>query len=285
MRILVASDLTARSDRAMARGFLLARQLEAELRIMHIVDDELPAEFKLHSVDWARQILAREVSRLAQEGGRRASIDVFEGDPVEDIARAADPNSTDLLVLGVHGRSGTLVKPFPQTTAGRVLSSSFTAALLVSQDVTEPYRSAVVGVDFSMFSRVAVRQTMQVAPTAHLHLVHAFHAPFKGRPGTEGFADSLAYQQCLQLDAFLKEEMNELERRAGALAPKPVKIGKFIEEGRPDQVLRSAVRRMNADLVTIATHGRGVISRAIWGSVAMEMLRDPPCDVLVVRPF
>lgn len=95
----------------------------------------------------------------------------------------------------------------------------------------------------------------------------------------------MAYQQCLQLDAFLKEEMNELERQAGALAPKTMEIGKFIEEGPPAQALRSAVRKMNADLVTIATHGRGVISRAIWGSVAKEMLRDPPCDVLVVRPF
>jgi nucleotide-binding universal stress UspA family protein len=269
----------------MARGFLLARQLEAELRIMHIVDDQLPAELKAHSVDWARRTLAREAGRLAQEDGRRPSIEVFEGDPVKVIVRAADPNSTDLLVLGVHGRSDTLAKPFPQTTAGRALSSSFTAALLVSQDAVEPYRYAVVGVDFSIFSRAAVRQTMQVAPTAHLHLVHAFHAPFKGRPGTEGFADSLAYQQRLQLDAFLKEEMNELERRAGALAPNPVKIDKSIEEGRPDQVLRAAVRSMNADLITIATHGKGVISRAIWGGVAMEMLRDPPCDVLVVRPF
>jgi nucleotide-binding universal stress UspA family protein len=286
MRILVATDLTARSDRAIARGFLLARELDAELRIVHIVDDQLPAEFSAHCLEWAKRMLSQEAGRLLQESDRpRVVIEVFEGDPIGDIVRLADPSSTDLLVLGVHGRSPLFAKPFPDTTAGRVLSSSLVAALIVTQDATAPYRSAVIGVDFSIFSHAAVRQSMQVAPTASLHLVHAFHVPFKSRPGTESVADSLAYHQRLQLDTFLEGEMNALERRVDAPAQNSIEIDKLIEEGPPELVLRSAVRRMYADLLTIATHGRGVISRAIWGSVAVEMLSDPPCDVLVVKPF
>ena len=139
MRILVASDLTARSDRAMARAVLLARQLDAELRIVHIVDDELPADFRAHSVDWSRRMLSQEAGRLAQEDSRRVSIEMFEGDPNVDIVRLADPSSIDLLVLGVHGRSPTLAKPFPETMGGRVSSSSLVAALLVTREATEPY--------------------------------------------------------------------------------------------------------------------------------------------------
>ena len=41
--ILVATDLTARSDRAIERAFSLARETGAELTILHAVDDELPA--------------------------------------------------------------------------------------------------------------------------------------------------------------------------------------------------------------------------------------------------
>lgn len=51
MRILVASDLTARSDRAIARGFQLARQLNAELRLLHVVDADLPDELRAHGLD------------------------------------------------------------------------------------------------------------------------------------------------------------------------------------------------------------------------------------------
>jgi hypothetical protein len=47
-------------------------------------DNELPTEFKEHSVDWTREMLAREAGRYAQDVSRRPNIEVFEGDPVED---------------------------------------------------------------------------------------------------------------------------------------------------------------------------------------------------------
>jgi nucleotide-binding universal stress UspA family protein len=39
-----------------------------------------------------------------------------------------------------------------------------------------------------------------------------------------------------------------------------------------------------ADLIVIATHGRGFISHAILGSTTERVLRRAPCPVLVVRP-
>jgi nucleotide-binding universal stress UspA family protein len=275
---LVATDLTARSDRAIARGFLL--------RIVHIVDDQLPGEFSAHCLEWAKRMLSQVAGRLVREGGRRrvssrSSRGIRSAISCVWQTRAAQICSSSACMAGPP----SLLSHYPDTTAGRVLSSSLVAALIVTQDATAPYRSAVIGVDFSIFSHAAVRQSMQVAPTASLHLLHAFHVPFKSRPGTESVADSLAYHQRLQLDTFLEGEMNALERRVDAPAQNSIEIDKLIEEGPPELVLRSAVRRMYADLLTIATHGRGVISRAIWGSVAVEMLSDPPCDVLVVKPF
>jgi nucleotide-binding universal stress UspA family protein len=65
----------------------------------------------------------------------------------------------------------------------------------------------------------------------------------------------------------------------------PGNLERIVEEGRPEQVLRAVRDRVSGDLVVIATHGRGAISRAIWGSVAVDLLGDPPCDVLVIKPF
>ena len=41
-RILVATDFSTRSDRALRRGVLLARQASAGLVVAHIVDDDQP---------------------------------------------------------------------------------------------------------------------------------------------------------------------------------------------------------------------------------------------------
>jgi len=285
MRILVASDLTARSDRALARGFLLARQLDADLRVLHVVDACLPDELRAHTLDWARQSLSRDMEKMQSATGKRASIQVVAGDPASYIVRAAELSTTDLLLLGVHPGSGSVNKRFGETTAGKILKSSLTAALLVRADAVEPYRSVVIGVDFSMYSRAAIRQAVQVAPSACVHLVHAYHVPFEGRLGTESVVNQVAYEQRLEFDAFLKDEVSSLEQRAIDLGVLPGNLEKVLEKGRPEQVLRAVRDRVDGDLVVIATHGRGFLSRTIWGSVAVDLLGDPPCDILVIKPF
>jgi nucleotide-binding universal stress UspA family protein len=140
-------------------------------------------------------------------------------------------------------------------------------------------------VDFSMFSRAAIRQAVLLASSARIHLVHAFHVPFKSRLGTESFISEVAYDQRLELDAFLKDEMDALERRASDLGVLPGAVLRVLEEGLPADVLRAVRERAGGDLVVIGTHGGGAISRAIWGSVAVDMLNDPPCDVLVIKPY
>ena len=285
MRILVATDLTARSDRALARGFLLARQLDAELRVLHVVDADLPDELKAHSVEWAKQSLSRDTERLAAATGKRASIEVVADDPASYIVRAAESSSTDLLLLGVHPGPGAGSKTFGETTAGKILKSSLTAALLVKGEAIEPYRDIVIGVDFSMHSRAAIKQAIPLASSARVHLTHAFHVPFKGRLGTKSTINEIVYERRLELDAFLKDEMGSLERRAIDLGVLPGNLERIVEEGRPEQVLRAVRDRVDGDLIVIATHGRGVISREIWGSVAVDLLNEPPCDVLVIKPF
>ena len=48
------------------------------------------------------------------------------------------------------------------------------------------------------------------------------------------------------------------------------------------EIVRLAEEK-KADLIVMATHGRGFISHAILGSTAERVLRRSPCPVLVVR--
>jgi nucleotide-binding universal stress UspA family protein len=282
LKILLAIDLTARSDRALARGFLLARELSGELRVVHVVDRNLPDELRAHTVDWARRTLARETEPLSAASGVEPSLKVIIGDPKGEIVRLADPLETDLVVLGVHG--ATDGKRFADSTAGRIVKSGSAATLLVREPAEGPYRVAVVGVDFSLYARLAVRQACAVAPAAQLVLCHAFHLPFKGLVGVGDLAATRGYEQRLAFDRFLAEEMANLERHAACYAL-PDKLRTVLQPGEPRQVLRDLCRREGADLVVIGTHGRVGASRALWGSVASDLLEDPPCDVLVIKPF
>jgi nucleotide-binding universal stress UspA family protein len=55
-------------------------------------------------------------------------------------------------------------------------------------------------------------------------------------------------------------------------------------EGRADRAIQARVDETGADLVVMATHGRGPVERAWLGSVADRLVRDMPVPILLVRP-
>lgn len=285
MRILVACDLTARSDRAIARGAQLAEQLGASLHLLHVVDGGLKTPYRDHSVDWAKTALADQAGALAKSGGIDAKAEVRVGDPRVELVKTAEQLGTDLIVVGVHGDRASGAKAFAETTAGKLLKSTLHSVLLVRDDAGEPYRNAVIGIDFSLHTRAALTEALTVAPEARFQLVHAYHLPFVGLAGGRGFSDQVAYEERLKLDAFLAEEMQAVGERAQRLGMLPDSTRTVMVEGEPAQALRAACAETPADLVVIGTHGRAGLSRAIWGSVAADLLNEPPCDVLVFKPY
>src|SRR5205823_2169733 len=63
-----------------------------------------------------------------------------------------------------------------------------------------------------------------------------------------------------------------------------LEVDPVIIEGEPATEIARAVRDFQIDLVTIVTHGRKGLSRALWGSTAEEIIAEAPCPVLTIRP-
>jgi nucleotide-binding universal stress UspA family protein len=63
-----------------------------------------------------------------------------------------------------------------------------------------------------------------------------------------------------------------------------LEVDPVIIEGEPAPEIARAVRDFQIDLVTVVTHGRKGLSRALWGSTAEEIIAEAPCPVLTIRP-
>jgi nucleotide-binding universal stress UspA family protein len=63
-----------------------------------------------------------------------------------------------------------------------------------------------------------------------------------------------------------------------------LEVEPVIVEGEPAHEIARAVRDYDIDLVTVVTHGRRGLSRALWGSTAEEIIAEAPCPVLTIRP-
>ena len=63
-----------------------------------------------------------------------------------------------------------------------------------------------------------------------------------------------------------------------------LEVEPVIVEGEPAAEIARAVREYEIDLVTVVTHGRRGLARALWGSTAEEIIAEAPCPVLTIRP-
>jgi nucleotide-binding universal stress UspA family protein len=118
-RILVATDLTATSNEAMATGVALARMHCAALRIVHVVNDLVndPWSIEPYAMDYralvafigktravARQELALRIARVTPPL-LNARVDVLVGKPADELLKYAAEAHVDLIVLGSRGRN------------------------------------------------------------------------------------------------------------------------------------------------------------------------------------
>ena len=80
----------------------------------------------------------------------------------------------------------------------------------------------------------------------------------------------------------------DLRREVKSLLTDPMFSGLEVEpvivEGEPAPEIARAVRDYDIDLVTVVTHGRRGLTRAMFGSTAEEIIAEAPCPVLTVRP-
>lgn len=278
--LLVATDLSPRSDRAVDRAVQLAGA-GRRLVVLHVIDDELPSPI-VHA-------LRTDASRLLQEqlarhpGGAPADvvIEVELGRHATTIIDRIEQHDAGLAIIGQHREAG-LLDWFRGTTCERVLRHAEAPVLVVKERPLGPYRRVVVAIDFSVYARRAVEFARHLVPDADFVLVHAFDLPFAGGGARERMSAAARARHEAGVAHMVDEQLQAFLRTFDPPLP-PIRT--VTREGQPRAVIEQEVESLGADLLVVGTHGRTGVAHALLGSVAGSLLRDPPCDVLAVRAW
>ncbi len=274
-RILLATDLSGRCDRALDRAAALACAWNAELVVVHAIQQSGPAST---APSWRRapdpRALALDRVRAdLRDPPPHLTIVVEYGEPASVIVEAVERFGCDLVVTGV-ARNETLGRWLLGTTVDALLRRASVPILVVKARPGGPYRSVVVASDFSEPSRSALERALATFPEARVTLFHAFDVPYEGM-----LADRTEAR-----DAGAEAARRDAE---AFLAATPAAAGRHIpvlcEYGRPGPLLDELVQTRGVDLVVVGTHGRGWLARTLLGSVAETLVGEVPGDVLVVR--
>jgi nucleotide-binding universal stress UspA family protein len=278
-RILLATDLSARCDRALDRAATLAAAWNAELIALHVMPEDLVDYNAPQIPSWRRppsaQMLAEARARTEIHAILPgASVAIERGDPTDAILRVAAARGCDLIVTGV-ARYEPLGRLSLGSTVERLARRSHTPILVVRKRGQQAYGDVVAATDFSEASRHALEAVVRYFPSATLTLFHSYDVPMRG---VAEHAPAHAQQFHDMASQWASEFLGKAD-----LTGWPGEPNVLIEEGDPDRLLHDYAQHKGVDLVAIGSHGHSALYHIVIGSVAHRLLDTLPCDVLLIR--
>lgn len=278
-QILIASDLTAYTDRAFDRAVMLAEADDAAVCVLHAVDpDVLPDSYVQRDMSEAKRDLEREIGDSSIDEHVRVSIEVGRGETDKVVVEQARTMRADLIVMGLS-HDIALTSVFRGTTIDKVVRHAPCPVLVVKKRARRPYRSVLAAIDIEEPSRRALDIALHTFPKAKFTIVHADESNFGAH--TEGSTnDLLETQQYNQIQDLVNARLAASGRSGLGTADAPTLI---LETGRASNIVQKHAAQLDPDLVVLGTHGRTGISSFFLGSVAETLLEVLRQDVLVVR--
>lgn len=297
-RILVPLDGSDFGDSALPLAASLARRSEATLELVHVhepyphasgappfdrrLDDELRAKMS--------QRLENTRKRVAQYLGHEVLLARIEGPVAQTLEEHVAKSGAYLVVMATHGRGG-LSRIWLGSVADHMARHSSVPVLFVRRPAagetwsgTPLPRRIVIPLDGSELAETILDHAVMLATPgetelALIQVVVPLAAPSYPHT-TSGFAfteDDLARRQ-RAAETYL--ERLAVELRANGFAT-TVRVTVY------DQIARAILDyalHADADLIALATHGRGAVARLGIGSVADKVLRAATTPLLMFRP-
>ena len=277
-KILLATDFSPESQKALKCAISLAQRYDSKLFLTHAI----PEDASLTAGD-ASQALTENARRNA----RKSMIELEQtealqslpynvvmqvGETWEVLARVAADEDIDLIVMGTHESVG-IDKLMLGSTAEKVVRHATPPVLTVGPHVRQlpvnRFNNILYATDFSSGSLRALNYALTLAEDdqAELTMLHIIETP-----AAEAELWVWKPRDCRRLRQLLPTDID---------LPSPPKIE--VEAGNPaDEIVRLADAR-NADLIVMGSHSDGALSTHLPWTTLHHVLQNAHCPVLTVR--
>lgn len=285
--ILFATDLSSRCDRALDRALLTARQWQARLVALTVIEPPpaLPPAGTVQplgasSAQTRAQALRRAEQRLRADIAAPdlpLTIRVGEGPVTDAILATREAESAGLIVTGV-ARNEALSRVVLGSSVDALARRSPVPLLVVRNRARAPYREVLVASDFSTASRQALETAAAFFPDAGFTLFHAFGNPYPTLAGADPARARNDGHRIAENEAkaFLK----------GCELPQAVRerLRLRMAHGDASVLLHAHGTEHPDELLVLGTQQRRGVLGLLLGSVAERILERAENDVMVVPP-
>lgn len=295
--IMVPVDGSSFSREAVLHGLRLASQSGAILRLVRVGTSSTitggPDGFAAEN-ERLREIHSRELAELysiAAECRAHSTVNVTAslqyGPVIDTLIGYARRQKVDLIIMRSHARKGLARAWFGSVADGLIRESGIPVLVVKSTSVATALESGfavkriIVPLDGSLLAEQSIAPAVSLARIngATITLLKIV-TPTKRR--IEGQLESAVGPASA---SEVANAQRYLETCLGQERERSLKVTRrvIVADDAASAIL-SAADSMEADLVAIATRGRGAIARATSGSVAERILRESPVSTMVIHP-
>ncbi|MHC5200924.1 universal stress protein [Myroides sp. LJL119] len=271
-KILVPTDFSDQALNAIKAAIILAKKTQAEIILLHILDlpqqgsDLINVGSKVPEVLFFKNSAENKLKELAQDP-------MFEGITINTslilektslgVIKAAQTNNCDLIVIGSHGTSGVKDYFVGSNTERVVRHSPIPVLVIKGKTIDFNITHFIFASDFSDGMKKPFLQALKfskiIDATFTLLMVNTpnnFKPTYVAEEILEDFLTDISQ------DDYNLEIYNDLNIESG--------IANF-------------AKKVDADLIGIATHGRTGISHFFNGSISEDLVNTSKCSVITFR--
>jgi nucleotide-binding universal stress UspA family protein len=137
----------------------------------------------------------------------------------------------------------------------------------------------LVACDFQEVSDSAITHAISLAKAcgASLVLLHAYQLPIYG------FMDGSYVPTPEEVERIVNAGRKALDELAARVATSGCPVESALKNGNSAECIVETAKEKDCDLIVMGSHGRGLLARALVGSVAQNVLRLADRPVLIVR--
>jgi len=290
--ILVPTDFSQESYKALHYGAALAAKFGAALHVLHVSEiDFAPPGPALPNREplFTDPALAQAIKEQIETASGQSVTATFHGRTgraYDQICRFARELGADLVVISTHGRTG-IKRIFMGSNAQRVVQHSSIPVLIVRQSEREfvvpgkplAIEKILVPTDFSESSREGLEYAVNFGRQfgARLVIFHSYQV-----------AEILTPEPYLTYDAPLTQEEvraaaeKEMREFLKGIDFSGLTLETQITNGSPAPEICRYAEEQKIDLIINPTHGRTGLMHVLLGSVAEHIVRYAHTPVLVV---
>jgi nucleotide-binding universal stress UspA family protein len=277
MKLLCATDMQPRNGAVLGRASWLARKLNGDLTVLHVVPPEEPRGLALEQRVWRADSHLR--ARVAHEAPK-PQVRVRVGQPARRVVDFVKETGADLVVLGAS-------EPAPElpivrrALAERVLDETRRPVLVVRHEPEFEYGRVMLALDLSDESAAALELTESLAFAGEeiTFVVHAYRPPHEGMLASVGAgfgrmnpdAEAWRREYAAGVREFLRRHSND-----------PWRYRLIMAEDRAAPGILAVARQVQPDLLVLGSRAQGALLRTLLGSVGRDVADAAPCDVLLV---